>query len=643
MPFAKAGLCIGKGPLLPEDVDLLRQAEIEAVKLPAQADPALLDACRDAGIHTFLVQLLSQRPGAEPTSPETFVAEMAPRVEAFLKKGVVRFEIHGEPNLPSRGYGVSWAEPAAFAEWFLEVAERLRTAFGPPLQVGFPGLSWSSPRLPGEAPTVSDDHFLETCGAALDGADFVCCHVYWISRQEMRDYHGALRFLRTYLERTDRPVVISAFANVDPAQPPAEKGDQYAEFYFFCSQYDRLEAAYAYLLRSSDPNLAEIAWAGTEIPARVGGRRRMPHPATMRLAWPTTARAYTQTFGQRQRRYFEASFDPAHNVHWLHGGHEGVDLQAAEGTPVRACLAGRVSIGPPGTAYGNYVRVTSNVPTVGEVTLLYAHLQQILAEDGMDVTQGEVVGLAGRSGNTTGPHLHLGLRVRGLSLRATSHYLNARPYLDPVRGSPRVQYARTYVLLPPGADRAWAQAVVEATWDAHRFTVGGSADDAGIGDLDVRRVVAVNPTAWNGDLQAFFETHYPGVIYVPVEAEDPPALQTALAGLPPMPEPPPVAPSPRGLPRTQYERTYVLLPPGADRAWAQAVVEATWDAHRFTVGGSADDAGIGDLDVRRVVAVNPTAWNGDLQAFFETHYPGVIYVPVEAEAPDDLLNRLNRL
>ena len=110
-----------------------------------------------------------------------------------------------------------------------------------------------------------------------------------------------------------------------------------------------------------------------------------------------------------------------------------------------------------------------------------------------------------------------------------------------------------------------------------------------------------------------------------------------------MPEPPPVAPSPRGLPRTQYERTYVLLPPGADRAWAQAVVEATWDAHRFTVGGSADDAGIGDLDVRRVVAVNPTAWNGDLQAFFETHYPGVIYVPVEAEAPDDLLNRLSRL
>ena len=643
MSFAKAGLYVGKGPLTPTEIETLRQAEIEAVKFSARADPLLLDACRGIGIHTFLVQLLSPQPGTQPTSPEAFVDEMAPRVEAFLRKGATHFEVHGEPNLTGRGYGVSWGSPAAFSDWFLEVAERLRTAFGPPLQVGFPGLAWSTPRLSAEAPAVPDDQFLEGCGPALEGADFVCCHVCWTSWEEMRDYHGALRFLRLYMERTDRPLVVSAFANVAPEQSPAEKGEQYAEFYFFCSQYDRLEAAYAYLLRSPDPTFAGVAWAGTEIPTRVGSRRRMPHPSTVRLAWPTVTRAYTQAFGERQRRYFEASFDPVHHVHWLHGGHEGVDLQAAEGTPVRACLAGRVSIGPSGTAYGNYVRVVSLIPAVGEVTLLYAHLQQILAEDGVDVAQGEVLGLAGQSGNTTGPHLHLGLRIRGLTLRATSHYLNPRPYLDPVRGSPRVQYERTYVLLPPGADKTWARAVVEATWDARRFTVGGSADDAGIGDLDVRRVVAVNPSAWGGDLQAFFEAHYPGVLYVPIAAEDPEALQVALAQLPPVPDLPPPAPSPRGLPRVQYERTYVLLPPGADKTWARAVVEATWDIHRFTVGGSADDAGIGDLDVRRVVAVNPGRWDGDLEAFFRTYYPGIVYVPVEATTPEDLMERLSGL
>ena len=89
----------------------------------------------------------------------------------------------------------------------------------------------------------------------------------------------------------------------------------------------------------------------------------------------------------------------------------------------------------------------------------------------------------------------------------------------------------------------------------------------------------------------------------------------------------------RGAPRTPYERTYVLLPPDADRAWANAVVNATWDGHRYTIGGSADDAGIGDLDVRRVIAINPGQWRGDLRAFFEQHYPGVVYRAVEASTP----------
>ncbi|HUX76119.1 MAG TPA: hypothetical protein VMY40_05700 [Anaerolineae bacterium] len=97
----------------------------------------------------------------------------------------------------------------------------------------------------------------------------------------------------------------------------------------------------------------------------------------------------------------------------------------------------------------------------------------------------------------------------------------------------------------------------------------------------------------------------------------------------------------RGAPRTQYERTYVLLPPSAGAAWVEAVVEATWDEHRYTIGGSADDAGIGDLDVRRVFAVNPSRWQGDLRAFFEEHYPGIQYVPLEATTPDELRQKLS--
>ncbi len=649
MTFAKAGILAGDGPVRPEDLEAVRQAGIEAVKLRAWVNPlADLNAYRDVGIHTFLVQILSPRPGIAPVSPEDFVVECAPTVASFLKAGAVDFEIHGEPNVRERGFGISWDSPAAFSDWFLAVAHGLREEFGPSIRVGFPGLAPSGPLPPGVTPAVSDDVFLEGCKSALAAADFICCHVYWTSRSEMEDYDVGLRFLRVYLERPEtrqKRAVISEYANVNPGEPPEEKGGQYADFLFLCSQYDRLAAAYAFLLRSPDPAYASLRWVRvdgtpTPIPERVGRRRRMPHPTRLRLGWPTVTRSYTQAFGDRQQVYYDASFDQTHQVHWLHGGHEGVDMEAAEGSPILACLGGRVSHGPPGTAYGNYVRVTSQVSGVGEVTLLYAHLREISAPDGAEVSKGTVLGFAGRTGQATGPHLHLGMKITGLRLRPTSHYLNARPYLEPVRGTPREPYTRTYVLLPPGADRRWAQAVVEATWDARRFTVGGSADDAGIGDLPVRRVIAVNPTAWGDDLRAFYEAHYPGLLLFPLEAPTPEALSQTLTSLPPTP-PLPSQPFPRpGLPRVQYARTYVLLPPGADRRWARAVVEATWDARRFTVGGSADDAGIGDLDFRRVIAVNPTAWGDDLRAFFERFYPGVVYVPVDAESPEELVERL---
>jgi len=86
-------------------------------------------------------------------------------------------------------------------------------------------------------------------------------------------------------------------------------------------------------------------------------------------------------------------------------------------------------------------------------------------------------------------------------------------------------------LLPPDADEDWALAVVDATWGNHRWTLGGSADDAGIGNLESRRVIAVNPGGWGDGLADFYEEYYPGVEFVPVEAASPEALIEALKGL----------------------------------------------------------------------------------------------------------------
>jgi hypothetical protein len=112
----------------------------------------------------------------------------------------------------------------------------------------------------------------------------------------------------------------------------------------------------------------------------------------------------------------------------------------------------------------------------------------------------------------------------------------------------------------------------------------------------------------------------------------------------PTPTKPPTEPpaEDRGKPREQYRREFVLLPPGASKEWAQAVIDATWDEHNYTIGNSADDAGVGDLDERVVIAINPTQWPSDLKTFYEQHYPGVQYHAIQASSPDQLRTRLRR-
>jgi len=95
------------------------------------------------------------------------------------------------------------------------------------------------------------------------------------------------------------------------------------------------------------------------------------------------------------------------------GFHPGIDLPAATGTPVRAAEVGRVTFaGPTVGGYGNLVIVKS----AGGVATMYAHLSRILAYEGETVTVGSLLGLVGASGETTGPHLHFEVRIRGAAV-----------------------------------------------------------------------------------------------------------------------------------------------------------------------------------------------------------------------------------
>lgn len=119
---------------------------------------------------------------------------------------------------------------------------------------------------------------------------------------------------------------------------------------------------------------------------------------------------------------------------------------------------------------------------------------------------------------------------------------------------------------------------------------------------------------------------YPALIDYAVSVED----------LPPV-DPPDTG---RGKPREQYERTYVLMPPDGEHELANEIIRRYFDAFRFTIGGSADDSAIGDLDKRAIVAVQPQNWGDDLAAFFEQYYPGVNYIPAGGENDYQLMGRV---
>jgi len=71
--------------------------------------------------------------------------------------------------------------------------------------------------------------------------------------------------------------------------------------------------------------------------------------------------------------------------------------------------------------------------------------------------------------------------------------------------------------------------------------------------------------------------------------------------------------------------------------WFAGVVRSgALEKFRWTVGASADDAGIGDLNVHHVIAINPSTWGASLQAFYQQYYPGVEYRTIEANTPAEL-------
>lgn len=89
--------------------------------------------------------------------------------------------------------------------------------------------------------------------------------------------------------------------------------------------------------------------------------------------------------------------------------HTGWDIRATLGTPIMASGAGRVAFAGPMEIRGNFVAIDHGYG----IYSTYSHMSQVHVTRGQSVTRGQIIGIVGETGRTSGPHFHWEFAVSG--------------------------------------------------------------------------------------------------------------------------------------------------------------------------------------------------------------------------------------
>lgn len=174
------------------------------------------------------------------------------------------------------------------------------------------------------------------------------------------------------------------------AQAASEEGRQKALLSDVRSKVKDYEAQIASLKKESDA-IASL------LRARQKAQQKAAPTGKGVLSAPVGG-AITSTFGNRR-----------HPIFGTMRMHTGVDFSAPVGTPVKAAADGVVFAAGERGGYGNTVILDHG----NTLATLYGHLSRIAVADGATVARGQVIGYAGSTGFSTGPHLHFEVRVNG--------------------------------------------------------------------------------------------------------------------------------------------------------------------------------------------------------------------------------------
>jgi murein DD-endopeptidase MepM/ murein hydrolase activator NlpD len=331
-------------------------------------------------------------------------------------------------------------KPGVIADFNQAISKGYKTPAGG-YKVFLPKVTSKSPESPEKGPSVARDYDARALARGVKVMEYPgdvspvwrVTKVHWMDKEESQGCHHI--YLETLDEKGERLAGIqfaiwwsSGLDNKTVSQ--ANPGESYsANFPMSPSRND-------FSVRVAGPEISEVVTGigmGADLGAgfnpgehtstlivfqRLPNRSvPVPQPAPFSLGWPvreTNYRQITQPFGSQQDA-------PAG-----YKGHLGVDLAVPSGTQVLAAAAGRVlEVAFDEKGYGNYVKLGHSF---GET--LYAHLQQALVQVGEVVLRTLPIGISDSTGNSTGPHLHFGLRIAPYN-RADGYdgYSDPMPYL----------------------------------------------------------------------------------------------------------------------------------------------------------------------------------------------------------------------
>ena len=173
------------------------------------------------------------------------------------------------------------------------------------------------------------------------------------------------------------------------------------------SNETKYKASIEEMEREEEEILAKALRLSRELAAQQAAQGKSHESNPGGYIWPVSSRYITSTVGGRSSPGGVGSTN-----------HKGTDIgRVGYTSPIYAAKDGTVIVSQYSSSYGNYVVISHGSGN----TTLYGHMSSRKVEEGQYVLQGDVIGITGSTGNSTGPHLHFEITENGVHINPLSH------------------------------------------------------------------------------------------------------------------------------------------------------------------------------------------------------------------------------